>query len=318
MAEVFYNDPCVAPIITVIIVTYQSIDTIGNCLDSLRGLVEHNFVKVVVIDNLSSDGTSDLIENKYSFVHLVRNSENSGFGRGCNTGFRFVKTPYILLINPDAVIDKSSLDLLIDFMDSHPQAGICGPAVIDESGALQPSGGSANPWKVMIKPLLPGLASRGQRSIVPGEEPMRTDWICGSIMFLRSSMINEIGGFDPRFFLYFEETDLCRRALSAGWEIWTIGKAVGNHVNAASAKATSAEMIWGTISEHYFRSRFYFFRKHFGLPAAVIAEIGELCAMFIRTALDALRGRTYKHIKKRLRAPFLKFPVFPESGNGRG
>jgi len=316
MAEMYQNDQDTTPKVTAVIVTFQSRDTIGEVLEIFQDLHQQNSADVVVTDNNSTDGTADFIAQAYPFVQLIRNRENIGFGRGCNCGFDFARTPYILLINPDAKIDKDSLDILMDFMEAHPRVGICGPAVVDESGALQPSGGSPTPWKAAIKPLLPGLASRGQRSIIPGETPRATDWICGSVMLLRSQMIKEIGGFDPRFFLYFEETDMCRRAMKAGWEIWTVGTAVAGHVNAASAKSTSAEMIWGTISEHYFRSRLYFFRKHFGLPAAVFAEIGELCSMLLRAALDLLRGRTYKHLRPRLRAPILKFPDVPKSDTG--
>ena len=161
----------------------------------------------------------------------------------------------------------------------------------------------------MLKALLPGLAARGQRHVLPGEAPVETDWICGSIMLLRMWVIEEIGGFDPRFFLYFEDTDLCYRAMQAGWELWTVGEAVCRHVNAASAKSTKERMMWGTISEHYFRSRFYYMSKHFGLPRAVAAEVGEILFMHVRAAIDLIRGSANKNLKPRMKAPILKFPA---------
>lgn len=299
------------PQLTVVIVSYQSRDTIGATLDALRESYDAGLADAVVIDNASPDGTADFVATHFPWTTLVRNHNNVGFGRGCNQGFKCVATPYVLLLNPDAVIDLKALTVLVGFMISTPRTGICGPAVKETSGALQPAGGLPNPWKIMLRPLLPGWASSGQRHVVPGEAPAATDWVCGSVMLLRWKMIEEIGRFDPRFFLYFEETDLCYRAQRSGWEIWTVGEAVAGHVNAASAKTTKADMMWGTISEHYFKSRFYYLSKHFGRPAAVMAELGELFFMFMRAGVNLARGRSSRSLGPRLRAPILKLPASP-------
>ncbi|MFH7320739.1 glycosyltransferase family 2 protein [Desulfurivibrio sp. D14AmB] len=299
------------PQVTVVVVTYQSRNTIGATLDSLRESCDAGLA-VVVVDNASNDGTADFVAAHAPWATLVRGQGNIGFGRGCNRGFDLVATPYVLLLNPDAVIAADALTRLLTFMEQNPQVGICGPAVQEPSGELQPTGALPDPWKIMLRPILPGWAERDMRHVVPGERPQATDWVCGSIMLLRWKMIEEIGRFDPRFFLYFEETDLCRRARRAGWEIWTVGEAVAEHVNAASAKATGAHMMWDTIAEHYFRSRFYYLIKHFGWPAAVTAELGELLLMTVRAAGERLRGRSYKSLGLRLRSPILKLPVFPD------
>ncbi|KJS28618.1 MAG: hypothetical protein VR64_23870 [Desulfatitalea sp. BRH_c12] len=298
-----------APATTVVIVTYNSRVTIGETLDALYDAFQSGCIACIVVDNASNDGTADFIADRYPWVILIRCSRNLGYGRGCNRSFEHVITRYLLFLNPDARIDLSALTSLTNFMESHPSAGMCGPAVIEASGGLQPSGGIPNPWKIMLKPLLPGWASRGQRHVAPGEPPVETDWICGSIMLLRKRVIDEIGGFDPRFFLYFEDTDLCYRTRQAGWELWTVGESVCTHVNAASAKTTKEHMMWGTISEHYFKSRFYYLTKHFGRPWAIIAEIGELSFMFFRATVDLLRGSNSKNLKPRLRSPILKLPA---------
>jgi N-acetylglucosaminyl-diphospho-decaprenol L-rhamnosyltransferase len=300
-----------SPQVTVVIVTYQSRGTIGATLATLQESYDAGLIDLIVVDNASSDGTADLIATRSPWATLVRNSTNVGFGRGCNRGFEHVATPYVLLLNPDAVLNLKAFTTLVGFMEQTPRAGICGPAVKEASGDLQPAGGLPSPWKIMLRPLLPGWASRDMRHVVPDEAPAMSDWVCGSVMLLRKKMIDKIGGFDPRFFLYFEETDLCRRALQADWEIWTVGEAVAGHVNAASAKETKAPMMWGTISEHYFRSRFYYLIKHFGWPSAISAESGELLMMFVRAAGERLRGRKYASLGPRLRAPFLRRPAMP-------
>lgn len=121
-------------------------------------------------------------------------------------------------------------------------------------------------------------------------------------------MIERIGGFDPRFFLYFEETDLCRRALEGGWELWTVGKAIARHIVGASAQTTGERLHWHAIADHYYRSRFYYFAKHHGLVPAVMADLGEVAAMLLRIPIDMLRGGENGHVRSRLKAPLLQFP----------
>ncbi len=304
------------PQVTVVIVTYNSRETIGAALDALQESYAAGLADIVVVDNASHDGTADFVAEHSPWATLVRNSGNVGFGLGCNRGFECVATPYVLLLNPDAVITAQSLMTLVDFMERNPRAGICGPAVQEISGALQPAGALPNPWKIMLRPLLPGWASKGLRHVVPGEAPAPADWICGSVMLLRWRMLEEIGWFDPRFFLYFEETDLCYRARKVGWQSWTVGEAVAGHVNAASAKTTKAPMMRGTISEHYFRSRFYYMIKHHGWPTAVVAELGELLLMMARAAGERVRGRSCKNLGPRLRAPILQRPATPGEHDG--
>ena len=294
--------------VTAVIVTYHSRNTIGDTLEALSEALETGLLKIVVVDNASKDGTADFIETHYTSVHLVRSNDNLGFGRGCNLGFRYVDTPYVLFLNPDAALNLEALNFLVDFMERTPKAAICGPSVKEPSGALQPSGSLSTPWKIMLKPLLPGWATRGQGHVAPGEPSSETDWICGSIMLIRSRVFETLGGFDPRFFLYFEETDLCLRVMQSGWQIWITGQAVAWHVNAASAAETQKPMIWGTISEHYFQSRYYYMRKHFGITAAITAELGELVCMCIRDIADRVRGRSYNYLGPRLRAPMFKMP----------
>jgi GT2 family glycosyltransferase len=265
-------------------------------------------LECVVVDNSSSDHSVSYIQSEYPWVKVIEIDENVGFGRACNRGIEVSDTPYILLLNPDASLSCEAVRHLVDFMDQHPRARICGPAVIEPSGALQTAGGLPTPWKILLKPLWPRWAARGQRRVVPGEAPFKTDWICGSILILRKSLIEEIGGFDPRFFLYFDETDLCYRALQMGWEIWAVGESVGKHVNAAAARATNKRMMGDVIAEHYFESRFYYVVKHYGWPAAAMAELGEIALMALRAAGERIRGKSYGNLAFRLRSPMLRQP----------
>lgn len=295
--------------VTVSIVTYQSRNTIGPALDALKKAYDDGIAAVVVVDNVSIDGTPAFITDHYPWVKLVRNTENVGFGRGCNIGVQYARTPYIMFLNPDAVIDIESLKTLLDFMDNNSNVGMCGPVLKGLTGEVRSVPLLPTPWRIVVNPLLEKWISGEPRFINPGDAPIITEWIRGVCMLLRKEVFDNIGGFDPRFFLYFEETDLCLRTYKSGWEIWIVGNSVCEHVNAASAKQTKAPLIFGdTISEHYFRSRFYYMVKHFGWLKAISAEIGEILFIFIRTIIDLIRFKFNTGLLNRFQAPILKLP----------
>lgn len=297
------------PRVTSIIVTYQSRGTVAQALDALLPLHTAGFLKAIVVDNNSTDGTPAFISASYPWVRLSQNTSNLGFGTACNQALQAVTTPYILLLNPDAVLDAHALHLLVNFMEEHHRAGICAPAVQYGSGVFQHVGARTTPWKVLLAPLCSNWACRGRRYVLPGDRPFLTDWICGCTMLIRKRVIDEIGMFDQRFFLYFEETDLCFRAQQSGWEIWAVGESVGTHIGAASAKAGTEDCVDQSILKHYFESRFYYMTKHYGWFLAAVAEIGERLCLCVRAALNPLRRRPSVTLRQRLRAPFLRLPA---------
>jgi len=229
-----------------------------------------------VVDNDSADGTADFVAGYYSWVILIRSPINIGYGRGCNLGFQEVRTPYVLFLNPDAVVTLTTLKILVDFITANRQVGIAAPAIIEGAIRLQAAGLMTTPASLIKSAFGCPQAMPQHRSITPGGPAFRTPWVCGAILLMRTDLFHKLGGFDPRFFLYFEETDLCRRATGAGAEIWAVGKAVARHVGGASAKATGQNLHSACIAEHYYRSRFYYLVKHFG----ALQAIGTECLFF--------------------------------------
>lgn len=296
------------PQITIIIVTYKSRDTIGPALAALRESHDVGLIRCVVIDNQSGDDTLDFVAKEYPWVTGVAAGENSGFGSGCNRGMEYVDTPYVLFLNPDAVIERAALVTLCEFMEAHPGAGIVGPAI--RSGSyLQHAGGLPSPRRVVEEALGRSQDDTARRRIEPGEAAFQTDWICGAVFFVRASTLAEAGVFDPRFFLYFEESDLCKRVLDCGYEIWAVGESVADHLVGNSTKQSEAGMFGNCIAQHYFESRFYYLTKHHGWLAAAWAELVEVSIY----ALRALRHRdpdsfVRQQFRERFRAPILAAP----------
>ena len=291
--------------VTAVIVSYNSRRVIASALESLRSAYDSGIVaECVVIDNDSADATGELVKREHPWCRLLLNRENVGFGRACNIGFERAHTRYVLLLNPDATLAEVDLRRLVSFLDTNPAAGVAAPAIREPDGELQPAGGLLTP-RGLLREAITGSVSDDRQPIIPGTAPFRTNWVCGAVALLRRSMLDQLGGFDPRYFLYFEETDLWRRAQSAGWEVWAVGEAVGTHVKAASASSVGRELYFGCVADHYFRSRFRYLTAHFGWPAAAGAELTELGLVWMRALVWTLKGRDLAPLKTRLKAPVL-------------
>ncbi len=308
------------PKVTTVIVTYQSRATIGAALDALFESYQAGLCDVVVVDNASTDGTAEYVAEIAPWVLLIRSDVNLGFGRGCNKGFEHVSTEYVLILNPDASLGVRALEALVSFMDKHPSAGIASPAIQEgDNAVLQAAGLMTTPMTVVRGSIGSSQPFKKRRAIVPGGDPFRTSWVCGAIMLIRTKLFRSLGGFDPRFFLYFEETDLCRRAAECGSEIWAVGSAVAKHIGGASAKAVGGELHSSCLSEHYYRSRFYYLVKHFGWLRALITEATVILAEKLRLMFRVLAGKGKRREHRVMRRPLFQMPLpIPASSRDLG
>jgi N-acetylglucosaminyl-diphospho-decaprenol L-rhamnosyltransferase len=295
--------------VTAVIVTYQSARTIGDALAAARRCHDAGLLDLVVVDNASRDATREILAREAGWARVVLEATNHGFGRGCNLGFAHVNSPYTLFLNPDATIEPRALRTMLEFMEQRPGAGIVGPATLcgsTDHPQLQPTGPYPTPWSV-VREAAPFLRRRSSAvTIVPGAPPQRTGWVCGALLMIRSSLARQLEGFDPRFFLYWEEIDLCRRAEHAGFETWALGTAVAHHVVGASSG--DVPRVGAAVAGHYYQSRYYYMAKHHGWLAAAAAELAEFLLLGMESALDALRGRGLQRLRPRLQAALLSLP----------
>jgi N-acetylglucosaminyl-diphospho-decaprenol L-rhamnosyltransferase len=295
--------------ITAIIVTYQSARTIGDALAAARRCHDAGLLELVVVDNASRDATPGILASQAGWARVLLEATNHGFGRGCNLGLAHVRSPYTLFLNPDAAIEPRALRTMLEFLEQRPDAGIVGPATLcgnKDHPELQPTGPYPTPWS-LVREAAPFLRRRSSAvTIVPGAPPMRTGWVCGAVLMIRSSLVQQLGGFDPRFFLYWEEIDLCRRAEQAGFGNWALGTAVAHHVVGASS--AGVPRVGAAVARHYYQSRYYYMAKHYGWPAATAAEVAEFVLLGLESVADSLRGRGLRRLRPRLQAALLSLP----------
>ena len=297
--------------VTAVVVTYRSAHTLPPLLDALRKCHAEGAMHAVFVDNNSVDNTPEILAQQTDWSEVVLSKDNNGFGRGCNLGLAKVQTPYTLFLNPDASIHPDAVRSMVAYMDANPQVGILGPTT--ECGPLegpktyQGTSELPTPWSI-LRASVPLIARPTDlKPILPGEEPFVTGWVCGAVYLIRTDLAKRLGGFDPRFFLYWEEMDLCRRTADLGFETRAFPLATASHICGASSDDDDTRVA-GCIGEHFYKSRRYYLIKHHGWFAATAVEALEFVFLWVRTLSDIYRGNGSSRIKPRLQAPLFSQP----------
>lgn len=284
----------------VVVVAYNNADGIGSCLESLfaRSAMP---LRAVVIDNSPDAATAKAVEAWQTAhpdrdVGLVRRPDNIGFAAGCNLGAKDGTEEYLMFLNPDAVIENDAPSLLAAFLRENGKAKIVGPQIRDERGNI------ARTCRNLPTPLGIFLDASGLDSVLGLYRLARFDHararavgqVIGACMFLRRGDFEALGGFDERFFIYYEEVDLCKRVRDAGGEVWFLPEARVGHIGGVSCEAPSAvDRMPGFLR----RSRSHYFAKHYGLvPQFVVLGVSicesvcKAAALTLLSWLDASRA----------------------------
>jgi len=252
------------PICTIVIVSYNSRQPLQECLRKLT--TEKDPYPVIVVDNASTDGTAETVARDFSVAGLIKNSKNLGFAAGCNQGIRACTSDFILLLNPDTLLERDALQKLVDLMRAQPDVGACGPRILNPDGSLQPSCRQFPTLGAMITDelgfgrLFPHSRRLAKYRMHGWEhnETATVDQLMGACLLLRRSALEHLGLLDERFFLYFEEVDLCLRLQQAGWRVVFVADAMVTHLGGESSKTDPRNALG-----HRYRSLFTFYRKHY-------------------------------------------------------
>jgi hypothetical protein len=280
------------PDVAVVVVTYDALPWIEQCLESVGG------APTVVVDNGSSDGTVALVRERYPEVRLVER-DNRGLAAGWNAGLAETESRYVLLLNADAWLVGDALERLVDVADSRPLAAVVGPRLSYPDGRLQRSvRGFPTVWRLATEYFfLRKLAPRSSalNAFYAGgfehDEIREVEVVMGACMLVRRAAIDEVGPADDAFFLFSEETDWCYRFRQAGWEVVFFPGAECVHVGGAAHG--------GRMYRENLRGHLRFLAKHRGERAAARARRVLLVALRLRGALfRGARGATYREAAK--------------------
>lgn len=288
----------VGGLISVVIVNWNTRDYLLDCLASLAGDAAEGRCEIIVVDNASTDGSTDAVRERFPAVTVIESETNGGFARGCNLGAERARGDYILLLNPDTHVLEGSLGRMRRFLEDHPEVGIVGPKLIGTDGERQlssfglfPSLAEAVAHAVRIWTVRPqsALARRFLCAPDPG-----TDWcyaahLLGACMLIRRELYEQLGGLDDGYFLFLEETDFCYRAAQAGARCACVENAVVVHYGEQSVNQMLA--VSGGL---YIRSYNRFCRK-FGksLLERLLINAALISGVLISAAASVIRRRDF-------------------------
>ena len=275
--------------LSVVIVSYNVRDYLENCLQSVSRALEGIEGEVFVVDNHSDDDSVEAVRSQYPWVRLIENQENMGFSRANNIAIREARGEYVLLLNPDTIVEEATLREVLRFMEEHPKAGGAGVMMHNADGSLAPESRRAlpTPWVSCLKML--GFTKRYYMSHLPWDQPGRIEVISGAFCFLRKKALDEVGLLDEDFFMYGEDIDLSYRLMKGGWENWYLPFPI-THFKGKSTQKSDYRYV-----HIFYKAMLIFFRKHYS-HLSLFYALPVKMAIYFRAAIaltDILRKKLH-------------------------
>jgi N-acetylglucosaminyl-diphospho-decaprenol L-rhamnosyltransferase len=287
--------------LSIIIINWNTRDLLAQCLASLAASpaeaaagksgagAAHASIETFVVDNASTDGSAQMVRERFPWVTLIENEANVGFARANNQALAQAAGAYLLLLNSDTAVHSGALPALVAFLEAHPAAGAVGPRLLNGDGSLQ---AACHPMLTPAREFwrLTFLNALWPRATYPmrrwsTQRPRRVEVIKGACLLLRRAALDQVGPLDEGYFMYTEEVDLCYRLAQAGWELWYLPQAVVTHYGEASSKQAAERMY-----VQLYRSKVQFYRKFGGERRARRFKRLTRLAYLPRLALAGLGG----------------------------
>lgn len=278
------------PLVQVIILNFRTPDMTLRCVETALTAMEGIEGAITIVENGSGDDSLQRLQAEGAArgwldgrrVALVDSGRNGGFGAGNNVGIRAGlpdgrQPDLVYLLNSDAFPRPDAIRALLDYMQAHPECGIAcsrlrGDDDVPHDTAFRfPSAGSEFEDAAQTGPIT-RLFRAKVVTIPQPDASRRVDWSAGASMMIRREVLDEVGLFDETFFLYFEETDLCRRAAQAGWQTHYVWDSLVTHIGSAS----TGMKVWEKVPDYWYDSRQHYFQKHHGRAGAVWATAAWL------------------------------------------
>jgi GT2 family glycosyltransferase len=297
--------------VSIIIVNYNTINLLRNCLNSLIQ-TEGRVCELIVVDNASTDGSAEMVANEFPGVVLVRNQQNAGFSKANNQGMKLAKGKYFLLLNSDTVVRAGAVEIMAEFLGSQTAVGAVTCKLLNANGTIQASI-SNRPGPVLlffrllgVSRLISGDRARRWLSRTCGfflgktirsylapytahDSPVEVENISGACMMLRREAVQQVGFLDEGFFMYFEDMDYCVRLQNAGWKMYYLPQGEIIHLGGMSSGGRMRN-----YSVHSYRALFHFYRKHFSHAMVVTVRSMVITTSSLRWVWNWTRSKFSK------------------------
>lgn len=275
--------------ISIVIVNYNVRHFLEQCLISVRQAVEGLEAEVFVVDNCSTDGSVVMVRERFPWVNMMANVENVGFSRANNQAMQVAKGRYVVLLNPDTIVEAGTFRSCIAFMDSHSDAGGLGVRMVDGTGSFLPESKRSLPtpevafYKIFgLSALFPRSARFGRYHLtyLKEDETHQIEVLSGAFMLMRKAVLDRIGLLDEQFFMYGEDVDLSFRITQAGYVNYYFPEARIVHYKGESTKKGSLNYVFV-----FYNAMAIFARKHFSRGRARLFSVLINFAIVFRAAL---------------------------------
>lgn len=281
--------------ISIIFVSYNTADMTKKAIELVKQSKHQLNLEIFVVDNASRDGSAEMIAQTFPDVTLISNTRNVGFGRANNQVLPHFRGRYVLLLNTDAFVEVDTIQNTVAFMESHPATGILGVKLLGRDGVLQPS------CRYFPTPFNIFLTRTGLFKLFPNTQLVDDmawdhqsvrdcDWVPGCYYLIRKEVIDQVGLFDQRYFLYYEEVDHCYATKQAGWQVTYYPDAPVVHIGGESAKTDNAiSSVSRQVSALQIESELLYFRKNLGLASVGTHVLLTILAELILTAKQLVK-----------------------------
>ncbi|MCE5307562.1 MAG: glycosyltransferase [Acidobacteriales bacterium] len=254
--------------VSIIMVSWNDKEYLKPCLDSIYGAGLRHSVEVVVVDNGSADGSQAMLREQFPGVRLIQNEANLGLSRASNQGIAASRGRYLLLLNNDTVVDGRSLDKMVDFLDTHPDAAVVGGRLLNPDRSLQAGYNRFSTLKeeFLVATRLGRLVSEIYPSQVEERQATVVDWLGSACLLLRREALHQVGLLDEDYFIYGDEVDLQYRFRNAGWSVYFLPSAHTVHFGGRSMDRWRRRRM-------VYRGKMLFYRKNYGLARTAMLRL---------------------------------------------
>lgn len=281
--------------LSIIILSYNTCELTLNALESVYMSTGDYSYEVIVVDNHSSDDSVERIHEQYPQVQLIINKENVGFSKANNQAMLIAKGRYILLLNSDTIVQSDSLDIMVRFMDDHPQVGASGCKVVLPDGSLDkacrrgfPTPTASFYYAFGFSKLFPSVKRFNQYQLgyLDPDEAYPVDCLVGAFMLVRQEAIQQVGLLDEDFFMYGEDIDWCYRIKQAGWENYYYPLTQITHYKGASSRRKPFKIVY-----EFHRAMLLFHRKHYRHKYIALVNMMVYVGIFVKLFLALVNNR---------------------------
>ena len=277
--------------VAVIVVTWNSRADLERLLPSVHEGARSASIQLIVVDNASTDGSAALVEARYPEARIIRNAHNAGFAAANNQAMLVADARYVMLLNPDTVVMPGAIDVLVGFLDAREHVWVAGPALLNSDGTEQRSGVRFPAvWNILVEALFldrlfpsTRLFGAHRELYLDSTRPRPVDYVQGSCMAVRSRAITVTGTLDEGYFMYFEETDWCRRIKQAGGEVWICPDARVVHFGGEGPGHYDERRV-----KYYHAGLLRYFRKHTNSATRIALRVVVMLRTLLRMAVWAL------------------------------